>query len=529
MPGSASRLCASGRLLRSALFAAALLGGAPGRSRAQGSAYEQLQAFSAVLNHIRLNYVDSVTYAEMVRAAIDGMLRSLDPHSYFVSRSDWEKRSALERGELAVTGMALDEEDSAIVVLAVVPQSSAEKGGVLPGDRLVQVNDMSVVGLKVQEVELMLAGPSGSKVRVRLERGARLEPARFAVTLKRTFLKPTSIGWVRMIDGTTGYVRLAEFGPQAAEEVHKALRQLNSVGARQLILDLRGNPGGIVDAAVAIASEFLPNGTVVFRTRGRKRDASQDYLTKTDGDFVALPLIVLINGRSASASEALAGSLQDHDRALILGRRSFGKALVQTGFFVMPAGDLVELTIARVITPSGRTIQRRYKGIAVEQYWAFAGKTGAAEDTAAVFKTDHGRPVRGGGGIVPDVVLPAPATFPVWWSVALDSGFAYAVADSVAQGLPTTAAGRAQWVGTPERWRGAVLAPFLDRVRARLGVRAEPDSAVAQWLSLMLAMRVADVRWPPDGGAEVFVRDDPDIHAAVGYFSKLGELLGAPN
>src|SRR6266446_3300620 len=153
------------------LLAGLLIGVLPCRLSAQGSAYEELQTFSAVLNHIRLNYADSVTYAEMVRAAIDGVLRALDPHSYFVSRRDWEKRSALERGDLAVTGMVLEDEDSAAAVLAVVPRSSAEKAGVLPGDRVIEVDDSAVVGLKVQQVELLLAGPSGSKVHVTLERG----------------------------------------------------------------------------------------------------------------------------------------------------------------------------------------------------------------------------------------------------------------------------------------------------------------------------------------------------------------------
>ena len=527
MPSSVSRPCASrgalgARLLLAGLLISLLL---PTGLRAQGSAYEELQTFSAVLNHIRANYVDSVTYVEMVRAAIDGMLHALDPHSYFVSRRDWEKRSAFERGELAVTGMVLDDEDSAAAVVAVVPRSPAEKAGVVPGDRVIAVDDTSVVGLKVQQVELLLAGPSGSKVHVIFERGARLEPDRRAVTLKRTFLNQSSVSSVRMADAATGYLRLEEFGPRAAEEVHKALHRLQHDGARQFVFDLRGNPGGLVNAAVAIASEFLPNGTVVFRTRGRKRDATQTYLTKADGDFIHFPMVVLINGRSASASEALAGSLQDHDRALIIGRRSFGKALVQTAFFVMPSQDLVELTIARVFTPSGRTIQRRYKGIATEQYRAFAGKSGAEEDTAAVFRTDHGRAVRGGGGIVPDMMLPAPGTYPVWWSAALDSGFAYAVADSVAQTLPASAVGRTQWIGAPRSWYGAVLAPFLERVRVRLAVRAEPDSATAERLALLLAMRVADVRWPPDGGEELFVRNDSDIRAALTYFPHLAELL----
>ncbi len=519
---------------RSVAALAALLATPAGASSAQQppspqpSAYEELQSFSGVLNHIRVNYVDSVTYTQLVRAAIDGVLRSLDPHSYFVSRRDWEKLSALERGELAVTGMVLEEEDSAITVLAVYPKSAAAKAGVLPGDRITDVNDTSVLGLKVKEATLRLAGEKGSKVHVKLERGSRLEPDTFSVTLKRQFLEPHFVWLSSMLDSATGLVRLEEFGPKAAEEVRDAVKKLQRQGARQVILDLRSNPGGLTDQAVDVASEFLPKGAVVFRTRGRKKDTNEDYVTKRDGDFTAVPLIVLINHLSASASEALAGSLQDHDRALILGRRSFGKALEQTGFVVLPRGDLVELTIARIYTPSGRTIQRRYKGIGVEQYWAFAGKSGADSDTTAVFRTDHGRLVRGGGGIAPDVELPSRSTMPAWWTVAVDSGFMIAVADSVAQTLPATPAGRAAWVRATDEWRTRLLTPFLVRVRTRFHVTAEPDSIVASRMAMSLAARAADVRWPPDAGLEVLLRNDPDVRAAVAYFPRLQELLSAP-
>jgi len=516
--------------LAAALTALSLAALAPDRLGAQQtSAYEELQIFSAVLNHIRLNYADSVTYTELVRAAIDGMLRSLDPHSYFVSRRDWERRSALERGELALTGIELAEEDSAATVLSVRRDSPAAKAGVLPGDRVVQINDTSVVGLKIEELEVRLAGLKGSRVRVTLGRGLRLEPDSFTVTLKREFLqRQSAVQMYGMADSVTGYLMLEWFGPRADQDVHSVLKKLRSAGARRVVLDLRGNPGGIVSAAVEIAAEFFPKGTLIFRTKGRKKDANQDYVTKREGDFVDLPLVVLVNARSASASEALAGSFQDHDRALILGRRSFGKALVQTGFFIIPSGDMVELTIARVHTPSGRVIQRRYKGMGVQQYRSFAGKSGAEEDTLVVFRTGRGREVRGGGGIVPDVPLPAPAEVPVWWSVAADSGFDVAVADSVALTLAATPAARAQWLAGRAQWPERLLAPLLERVRRRLRVSAQPDSLVAERLALALAARAADVRWPPDGGVELRMRNDPDVRAALSYFPRLSELLAGP-
>jgi carboxyl-terminal processing protease len=522
MPSSASAPC------RSLLVLALLFAAGPAIRPAgaqQRSAYEELQTFSGVLNHIRLNYVDSVTYAQLVRAAIDGVLHALDPHSSFFSRQDWEKRSALERGELAVTGLYLEEVDSAVTVLAVAPQSPAARGGILAGDRLDQLDDTSVAGLEVRTVELRLAGEKGSKVRLRLERGPRLDPDTFSVTLKRDFLKAQSVSITRMVDSVTGYVRLDEFGFRAAEEVHEALKQLKGKGMRRAILDLRGNPGGLVFAAVDLASEFFPKGTVIFRTRGRKRDVDTTYTTRRDGDFVNLPLVVLIDEHSASAAEATAASLQDHDRALLLGRRSFGKALMQVDFVVLPSGDDLHLTIGYVVSPSGRIIQRRYRGLAVEQYRSFAGKSGAEQDTLTLFRTDHGRPVRGGGGIVPDVPLPRPAPLPVWWSAAVDSGFDNAVADSVALTLPADPAARRAWLDASGQWREKLLGPFLDRVRRRFHVAAQTDSALDTRLARVLAARAAEVRWGEDAFQEFLLRASPDVQAAVTYFPRLPALL----
>jgi carboxyl-terminal processing protease len=528
MPNSAWQRCTEWR--RGTVRVTLLLAIAAGRLPAQQrSAYEELQTFSGVLNHVRLNYVDSVGYSQLVHAAIDGMLRALDPHSRFLSRLDAERLDLIERGTLAVTGITLEQIDSAVTVLAVASKSPAARSGVQPGDRLVSVNDTSVAGLSVSTIELRLAGEKGSKVHLRFERGSRLEPDTLDISVKRDFLVAHSVSVVRMLDSITGFVRLEEFGPEAGKEVHDALNHLQGQHMRRAILDLRGNPGGIVTAAVEVASEFFPKGTVVFRTEGRKREVDTTYITRRDGSFSSLPLIVLIDEHSASAAEALAGSLQDHDRALLLGRRSFGKALMQTAFFVPPSGEILMLTIGHVLSPSGRFIQRRYAGLATEQYYAFAGKGGAAEDTLKQYRTDAGRVVRGGGGIAPDAPLPRPAPVPVWWSVAADSGFDNAVADSVALSLPATPVARAAWFSAPDRWRTTLLPLFLSRVRTRLRVPAQTDSALDDRISRVLAARVAEVRWGPDAYDEFLSRTSSDVQAALGYFPRLQELLAAPH
>src|SRR5438477_5738992 len=232
MPSNAWKLCT-----RLGLTAGVLLSVSPTvrLSSQQRPAYEELQTFSGVLNHVRLNYVDSVTYAQMVRAAIDGVLHALDPHSLFFSRDDWERRNALERGDLAVTGLSFENVDSTITVLSVSPRSPAAHAGVLPGDRLTTVNDTAIAGLDVEKIALRMAGEKGSKVRLQFERGPRLEPDTFTVTVKRDYLHPLSVSIVRMADSATGYVRLDEFGPTAAEEVHRGLKDLKGKGMRRLI------------------------------------------------------------------------------------------------------------------------------------------------------------------------------------------------------------------------------------------------------------------------------------------------------
>lgn len=492
---------------------------------AQTAAYEQLQAFSGVLSQVRQNYVDSVDFGRLVQASIRGMLASLDPHSYYATRQEFDLRMRWDRGELAGPGLSLDDADHSVTVLAVEPDSPADKAGIQAGDRVLSVNDSSMAGLGARALEVRLFGEKGSTIRMTFERGSVVDPDTLAVKLKRALLEHRVVSLPRMADRTTGYVRLAQFTPPAPMELSAAVKKLRGLGAKQLILDLRGNPGGDIQAMVEIASAFLPARTEVFHTQGRKKTGFESVVTHDAGDFAKLPLIVLIDAGSASASEMLAGSLQDHDRALILGRRSFGKALMQSSL-PLPNGDIVWLTTARVVTPSGRVIQRRYGGVGTEQYYALAGKAGAAEDTLAVYHTDRGRPVRAGGGIVPDVTRPVMAELPVWFSVATDSGFDTAVADSVAGMLPAGAPGEAAWVGDTSAWDARLVVPFLQRVHERLGVRSEAAPALRGRIGRILGSRAAVVRWGPEAGEEFLLRNDGDIRAALPLFARLSELLG---
>ncbi len=494
-------------------------------AKAQGS-YEYLQAFSGVLNHIRLNYVDQVGYDVLVRAAIEGTLRALDPHSYYVSRDDWRRLSALERGELAVTGLVVEDSDDGVVVLRVGRKSPGYRAGLQPGDRVVAVSDTTTAGLTAVDVALRLAGDKGSKVRITVERGPRLEPDSLTVTVKREFPDQIDVSSGAMLDSVTGYVRLEGFGPDAADQLKEALEDLDDSGARQAVLDLRSNPGGLVTQAVEVSQLFLPKNTLVFRTDGRKAEVDEEYRTAGNGKFRELPLVVLIDEASASASEAVAGALQDHDRAVIVGRRSFGKALMQTLFLVPATGDNLWLTVARIQSPSGRVIQRPYRGIGTEQYRSLAG-TRSSTDTAS-FATASGREVLGGGGIRPDVIVPAPPSLPVWWSMAADSGFTTSVADSVAFALPETEEGRIAWLSGSD-WDATVLEPLLSLVRDRMSLAAELKSGLREYLARELALRVAEVRWGDAARIELALETDPDVLAARRALAKVDSILAAPS
>lgn len=329
-----------------------------------------------------------------------------------------------------------------------------------------------------------------------------------------------------MVDDSTGYVRLVDFASGAVEDVEKAVGRMRGSGASRLLLDLRGNPGGNVVAAVEVAALFLPRYTVVFRTQGRKHDQDESYVTKSEGRFRDLPMIVLVDASTASAAELVAASLQDHDRALVVGQRTFGKALVQVPF-PLPSGDVVWLTVGWVFSPSGRLIQRRYAGLAPEAYRTLAGRPGTA-DTLVPFRTDAGREVRGRGGVGPDVEVPVPPHCPAWHAIASDSLFDQAVADSVAFALPDSDAARSEWIASPGRWREQVLALYLARVRSRLGVTAEVDDALADVLARELAARVAEVRWGADARDDLLLRHDPVLGASLAQFPRLPELLASP-
>ncbi|MFW6084021.1 MAG: S41 family peptidase, partial [Gemmatimonadota bacterium] len=344
--------------------------------------------------------------------------------------------------------------------------------------------------------------------------------------LERDVPDPSAIEAPLPLDGATTYVRVMRFGEEAARDLEEALEREAEEGRRRIVLDLRGNPGGLVTEAVETAALFLPEDVTVFSTRGRKRDVDRDYVTEDRGDLRNMRLVVLIDEGSASAAEAVAGALQDLDRAVLVGRRTFGKALIQAPFF-LPDGDIVWLTVGRVLTPSGRVIQRDYRGLTADQYRSFAGTSVVPEggDSLPLFRTKGGRPVRGGGGISPDLETPGSPPPPPWWSAAREAGWIQEVVDEAAATLSVDPAdGSDPWRGDEAR-HDALVDSLLRRVRAELDVAAEPGPPLRSWMRRTVAGRVASVRWGVDAGSAFRVHTDPDVRAAVEAFPDWNRIL----
>ena len=360
-------------------------------------------------------YVDSVDENKIVESAIRSMLETLDPHS---SYSDIEETKELTEpldGNFSGVGIEFSIRRDTLVVMQTISGGPSEKVGIRAGDRIVAVNDTSIVGVKLtnSDVRKLLRGPKGSIVEVEILRRGESQPLNFVV--KRDDIPIHSIDAAYMVDAQTGYIRLSRFSRTSHDEFIDAVKRLKSQGMKQLMFDLTGNGGGYLDVAGLLADEFLQSNQLIVYTKGRQQP-QRDIAATGDGSLKNLKVVVMVNEFSASASEIVSGALQDWDRALIVGRRTFGKGLVQMPI-PFPDGSMIRLTIARYYTPSGRCIQKPYKLGEGDKYSHDlenryqGGELYHADsvrlDSTLVYKTLRlGRTVYGGGGIMPDRFVP---------------------------------------------------------------------------------------------------------------------------
>ncbi len=365
-----------------------------------------------LLHIIDDQYVDNVNIDSLVDKAIPQILSDLDPHSVYISAKEMQAANDDLKGSFSGVGIEFNIRQDTLHVQNVVKNAPAEKAGLLAGDKVVSIDGKPFVGKTVTNDEAMrrLKGPKDTKVRIGVVRFGHKKPLEFTVT--RGDIPQKSITASYMIDDKTGYIRIKNFGERTYPDLLIALAKLSTEGCKQLIIDLRDNTGGYLQSAVQMANEFLPKNKLMVYTQGRKSQR-QEYLSDGKGSYQRFPLVVLINEGSASASEIFAGAMQDNDRAVIIGRRSFGKGLVQQqlGF---TDGSLIRLTIARYYTPSGRCIQKPYTagdGANYEQdiYSRYQHGEFFSQDsikhTGPAYHTGIGRVVYGGGGITPDIFV----------------------------------------------------------------------------------------------------------------------------
>lgn len=370
---------------------------------------------NTLLNIIGHEYVDAVDTDSLMETMYPQLLSGLDPHSVYIKAEDLEAVNSELEGSFSGIGITFNMLNDSINVLEVLSGGPSEKVGLLAGDRIVTINDSVVAGKKWSNEKVMswLRGESGTKVRLGIRRSTSPELLPFEVT--RGPIPVTSIDASYLIDDETGYIRVNKFGRTTYDEFYTDMVKLRDAGAKRYVVDLRGNGGGFMEMAVMMANEFLPAGQLIVATHGRDESAESTAVSDGGGTFQNAELTVLIDEFSASASEIFAGAIQDHDRGLVVGRRSFGKALVQRQM-ELPDGSAVRLTIARYYTPSGRCIQKTYThGENLDYAHEIVDRYNSGEifngdsikhDDSMIFKTDAGRVVYGGGGIMPDIFVP---------------------------------------------------------------------------------------------------------------------------
>ncbi|MCU0453299.1 MAG: S41 family peptidase [Bacteroidetes bacterium] len=382
--------------------------------------FEQLSKIKDVLSLTEKNYVEDVDIKKLSEAAITGMLNTLDPHSVYIPPKQFERVTEEFRGKFEGIGVSFRVINDTITVIEPVGGGPSARLGILSNDRIVKINDSTAVGFDDNKVMRTLRGPRGTKVKVSILRPGSKEILDYEII--RDEIPLNSVDAAFVVGKDVGYVRVNQFKETTAGEMDKALTRLSASGMKRLVLDLRMNGGGYLDQAYRMADQFLDGGApgaprMIVYTKARRPENEETHHARNGDPYERLPLVILVDNGSASASEIVAGAVQDWDRGLVIGETTFGKGLVQRQW-KLADGSAFRLTIAKYYTPSGRLIQRPYEGKAKDEYQREAfmreeeegenlnhGVDAKADSAAPMFKTSSGRTVRGGGGITPDYIV----------------------------------------------------------------------------------------------------------------------------
>lgn len=402
-----------------------------------------IRLFGDVYKNITEKYVDDISPKEFMRTGIDGLLATLDPYTVYYEGDESNDLDALMMGKYGGIGISVGIKDGYITVITTLDGSPAQRAGILPGDRIVSVNGLTAHDISLQQMSNYVKGEPGTKVKLTILREG--QDHRLDFELIREMIAVENIAYAGVLNGTVGYIKITKFSKTANFDFVRALKDLKQEGMQSLILDLRGNPGGLLDAAIDITNQFVKKGEIITYTKGRIPDASRNYAALNDPLFPDMPLVVLVDGGSASASEIVAGGLQDLDRGVIVGSTTFGKGLVQTVYPLQERDAVIKITTAKYFTPSGRCIQKenyaskrgRRQDQPLEEENATYDTFGAGDavsdtlhrdqdtiEVKQIFKTAGGRKVYANGGITPDIEI-ATAEFTVYFREILKRGLIF--------------------------------------------------------------------------------------------------------
>ena len=488
----------------------------------------QLDLFSQVLYLVQNNYVDPPDNEKLIQGAIDGMLKTLDPHTVFLPEQRAQRMDEQFQGEYSGIGVQFDIIDGFITVISPLEGTPSYRLGIRAGDRIVEI-DGQVISKDVttQDVFNWLRGPSGSTVDVAIERDGEAELMRF--TIERARIPIESVPYAYMIEPGIGYVRITRFAQTTGDELERALDKLRAEGMESLLLDLRSNSGGLLSQAVDVLDQIIPSNQLLVYTRGRIPSSNADYRSSARPKNLKGPIVVLIDHGSASASEIVAGAVQDLDRGLVVGTNSFGKGLVQNQLRLSNGSKLL-LTIAKYYTPSGREIQRDYEKFSDRtDYSMDAYREDVPNDsvlaTRPQFKTTSGRTVYGGGGIYPDVIIKSPENLTRLQADMLQKRVFFEFTTHFMNERPN-----AKW--TPETYGPSFSMPDTEWTALRQLMEkrevAIDDSSWAADRDFMLNQVRAEIAGASSGQQErykVLVEDDTQLEAARDEFDKASRLM----
>ncbi|WP_457618247.1 S41 family peptidase [Lutibacter sp.] len=357
---------------------------------------KQIDIYTTLFKELNMYYVDEVNPAKLTNNAINHMLSNLDPYTRYYDEQGVESSRIVSAGEYGGIGVISRYENNTLIIRELIKNSPAEKRGIKPGDKILKINDVLVNDYKEEGISTLLNGLPNTKVKLQIER----QNKKFETEITRKKIEINPVPYFTMLDTEVGYISFTKFNEKAASEVKKAILELKDLGMKKLIIDVRDNPGGLLNEAVKITNFFIPKDKIVVTTKAKVKKWSTIFKTKIRALDLNMPIVILVNNRSASASEILAGSLQDYDRAVIIGERSFGKGLVQR-YRELSYGTQMKITIAKYYTPSGRCIQEL-------DYTNRDGKGNIPKFSDVgrkSYKTEKGRTVYGGGGILPDIEI----------------------------------------------------------------------------------------------------------------------------